>query len=62
MPSLTLSFALADVFTNEPFTGNSLSIVLLNQELPTSLLAKITQEFRQFETIFIYPTAHATQF
>lgn len=49
----TLPFALVDVFANEPLAGNGLSVFLLDEELPTTLMQRITQEMRQFETIFL---------
>lgn len=49
----TLPFSLVDVFANEPLAGNGLSVFLLDDELPTTLMQRITQEMRQFETIFL---------
>lgn len=50
-----LPFSLVDVFANEPLAGNGLSVFLLDDELPTTLMQRITQEMRQFETIFLRP-------
>ena len=44
-----------DVFTSEPLKGNGLTVVFVDSGIDDSSLLKITQEFRQFETIFIYP-------
>ena len=49
----TLPFALVDVFTRNPLSGNGLSVFLLDDELPTLAMQRITQEMRQFETIFL---------
>ena len=49
----TLPFSLVDVFASEPLAGNGLSVFLLDEELPTPLMQRITQEMRQFETIFL---------
>ena len=50
----TLPFSLVDVFAREPLSGNGLSVFLLDEELPTRVMRRITQEMRQFETIFLY--------
>jgi trans-2,3-dihydro-3-hydroxyanthranilate isomerase len=49
----TLPFALVDVFAREPLNGNSLSIFLLDSAISTGAMQRITQELRQFETIFL---------
>jgi trans-2,3-dihydro-3-hydroxyanthranilate isomerase len=49
----TLPFWLVDVFAREPLSGNGLSVFLLDDELPTLAMQRITQEMRQFETIFL---------
>ncbi len=49
----TLPFSLVDVFTHVPLSGNGLSVFLLDDELPAFALQRITQEMRQFETIFL---------
>ena len=48
-------FSLVDVFAREPLSGNGLSVFLLDAELPASMMQRITQEMRQFETIFLRP-------
>ena len=48
-------FSLVDVFAREPLSGNGLSVFLLDAELPTAMMQRITQEMRQFETIFLRP-------
>ena len=44
-----------DVFTEVPFSGNGLSIFLPPEELPADRMLRITQEMRQFESIFVRP-------
>jgi len=48
-------FSLVDVFAREPLSGNGLSVFLLDAELPAPMMQRITQEMRQFETIFLRP-------
>jgi PhzF family phenazine biosynthesis protein len=57
-----LPFWLVDVFTREPLSGNGLSAFLLDEELPTNVMQRITQEMRQFETIFLLRTKEASVF
>jgi len=42
-----------DVFTDLPMTGNGLAVVQSAVALDTSLMQSVTQELRQFETIFL---------
>ncbi len=42
-----------DVFSNEILSGNGLTVVFCNEELEDDLMLKLTQEFKQFETIFV---------
>jgi len=44
-----------DVFTSMPLTGNGLTVVFPDRALDCAAMLSITQEFKQFETIFIYP-------
>lgn len=60
MNLLTLPFSLVDVFAREPLSGNGLGVFLLDDELPAGTMQKITQEMRQFETIFVRPAGAAT--
>jgi trans-2,3-dihydro-3-hydroxyanthranilate isomerase len=53
-------FSLVDVFAREPLSGNGLSVFLLDDELPASMMQRITQEMRQFETIFLRPLGAST--
>jgi len=58
----TLPFWLVDVFAREPLSGNGLSVFLLDEELPTHAMQSITQEMRQFETIFLRRIEQSTRF
>lgn len=58
----TLPFWLVDVFACEPLSGNGLSIFLLDEELPTDVMQRITQEMRQFETIFLRRINQSSKF
>jgi trans-2,3-dihydro-3-hydroxyanthranilate isomerase len=57
-----LPFWLVDVFAREPLSGNGLSVFLLDEELPTHAMQSITQEMRQFETIFLRRIEQSTKF
>jgi trans-2,3-dihydro-3-hydroxyanthranilate isomerase len=58
----TLPFTLVDVFARQPLTGNGLSVFLLEDELPALAMQRITQEMRQFETIFLRPLKGKSRF
>lgn len=58
----TLPFWLVDVFAHEPLSGNGLSVFLLDDDLPKPIMQSITQEMRQFETIFIQRTNQPSKF
>jgi PhzF family phenazine biosynthesis protein len=44
-----------DVFSSRVLKGNGLTVVFLQESLSNQQLLEITREFRQFETIYIYP-------
>jgi PhzF family phenazine biosynthesis protein len=44
-----------DVFSERPLSGNGLSVVFPDRELDAATLLGIAQEFKQFETSFVYP-------
>jgi len=44
-----------DVFAAEPLNGNGLTVVFPDKELSDQTMLKIAQEFKQFETIFVFP-------
>ena len=58
----TLPFSLVDVFAREPLSGNGLSVFVLDDELPKHAMQRITQEMRQFESIFLFRTEEPSVF
>jgi trans-2,3-dihydro-3-hydroxyanthranilate isomerase len=48
-------FITADVFTDRPFTGNQVAVLLDAREIPEELLLPIAREFNYSETTFVYP-------
>ncbi len=58
----TLPFWLVDVFAREPLAGNSLSVFLLDDDLTFNAMQRITQEMRQFETIFLRRVGETSRF
>lgn len=44
-----------DVFSAEPLSGNGLTVVFPERELTAASQLAVAREFKQFETIFIYP-------
>lgn len=52
-PWAGLPFVHVDVFADRPFTGNGLVVVLDADRLSERAMLAITQEMRQFETIFL---------
>ena len=62
MDTFSLHFGHVDVFARQPLSGNGLSVFFLEQELSASLMLRLTQEMRQFESIFLSPTADPTRF
>ncbi len=46
-----------DVFSDRTFSGNGLAAVFAGEEEDAGFLQRITKEFNQFETVFIYPAA-----
>lgn len=49
-----------DVFTNKPFSGNSLTVFPKASGLSTKQMQQLTQEMRHFESIFLLSVAHRT--
>lgn len=62
MRTATLPFWLVDVFAREPLAGNGLSVFLLDDDLPASMMQRITREMRQFETIFLTRIGKTSRF
>ena len=48
-----------DVFTDRPFAGNPLAVVLDAQGLTTPQMQSIAREFNYSETTFVLPARHA---
>ena len=52
-----IAYQHVDVFSPEPFCGNSLSVFPDSRGLTSSQMLTITQEMRHFESIFLEPTS-----
>lgn len=52
-PIPPLAYRHVDVFTQRPLSGNGLTVFFAADGLPDALLLGITQEMRQFESIFL---------
>src|SRR6516164_2862081 len=58
-----MEFQHVDVFADTPFTGNSVTVFLADgadgagSAVAAGQMLSITQEFRHFESIFLWPTA-----
>nr|WP_315481812.1 PhzF family phenazine biosynthesis protein [uncultured Undibacterium sp.] len=48
-----LNYFHVDVFANKPFSGNGLAVFLHTANWPTEFMQTLTQEKRQFESIFL---------
>ncbi|WP_425328361.1 PhzF family phenazine biosynthesis protein [Pseudomonas nitroreducens] len=46
-----------DVFADQPLTGNGLAVFPDARGIPAQTLLALTQELRQFESIFLFPSA-----
>lgn len=51
----TLAYEIVDVFTDRPFAGNPLAVVLGATELTGAQMQTLTQEFNLSETVFLLP-------
>src|SRR5260370_39331722 len=58
-PPTHFAYRQVDVFSRVPFSGNGLTVFLEAEGLPTSAMQRITQEMRQFESIFLRGTKGA---
>jgi trans-2,3-dihydro-3-hydroxyanthranilate isomerase len=56
MSDFVLNFHWVDVFAAAAYGGNPLPVVFGADGLADAALLRITQEFRQFETAFVFPT------
>jgi PhzF family phenazine biosynthesis protein len=52
-----LEFRQVDVFASAPLSGNGLAVVITETRLDPMFMQRLTCELRQFETIFLVPTA-----
>jgi trans-2,3-dihydro-3-hydroxyanthranilate isomerase len=43
-----------DVFSDKVLAGNGLTVVFPDKDISSSMMLKIAQEFRQFETVFVF--------
>jgi PhzF family phenazine biosynthesis protein len=50
---MSLDLHLCDVFSELPLGGNSLTVVLHDEPVETTLMQALTRELRQFETVFV---------
>jgi trans-2,3-dihydro-3-hydroxyanthranilate isomerase len=57
-----LQYRQVDVFASAPLSGNGLSVVITDEPLAAGFMQALTCELRQFETIFLTPTANAATF
>lgn len=57
-----LTYRHVDVFSKAPLSGNGLTVFTNCEGLSTEAMQKITQEMRQFESIFLFPTAESHRF
>lgn len=51
-------YAILDVFTDQPLSGNPLAVVLESEGLSDSQMAAIASEFNLSETVFVLPSNH----
>jgi trans-2,3-dihydro-3-hydroxyanthranilate isomerase len=56
MPSPTTTYHHVDVFSDQPYTGNSLAVFVDPPPLDADQMLQLTQELRHFETIFVRTT------
>jgi Phenazine biosynthesis-like protein len=52
-----MEFQHVDVFADTPYAGNSVTVFLIEGTVATGQMLAITQEFRHFESIFLWPAA-----
>ncbi|WP_320129442.1 PhzF family phenazine biosynthesis protein [uncultured Sphaerochaeta sp.] len=50
-----MQFYHVDVFSQTVLGGNGVTIVIAERHLEDTLMLKIAQEFKQFETVFVFP-------
>src|SRR5438132_8937036 len=52
-------FAIADVFTDRPYTGNQLAVFPSAEGMPEAAMQRIAREFNFAETTFVLPPQDA---
>lgn len=57
-----LAYRHVDVFSKAPLSGNGLIVFMNCEDLSTETMQKITQEMRQFESIFLFSTKEPDRF
>jgi len=55
---MRLAFRQVDVFARRPLAGNGLAVIRTDEPLEAALMQELTRELRQFETIFLTPSAN----
>jgi len=58
----SLRYRQVDVFAETPLTGNGLAVFVTDERLRTEFMQALTRELRQFESIFLTPTANPDAF
>lgn len=59
---MSFGYRLADVFAEQSYQGNGVAVFLDPPRLSTRQLQAVTVEIRQFESIYLWPTADAHTF
>lgn len=59
---MKLEYRHTDVFTDQPFSGNGLTVFVQEERLSTALMQEITREMRQYESMFLFPTEKSNTF
>ncbi|WP_219461840.1 PhzF family phenazine biosynthesis protein [Nonomuraea rhizosphaerae] len=54
---MNIPFAMVDVFSSEPLTGNPVAVVSDAEVLPVETMRRIAREFNQSETTFVLPAS-----
>lgn len=57
-----LTYRHVDVFSKKNLSGNGLTVFTHCEDLSTETMQKITQEMRQYESIFLFPGKNSNQF
>ena len=55
-----MKFYHVDVFSKDALSGNGLTVIFVDENLESTYMLKIAQEFKQFETIFLLRKEGAT--